>query len=327
MSLAGLGGTFNVLHIGHRTLIDKAFEVADSVVIGVTSDDFASRKKSIAIPLERRVAAIQNYLTSKSKPWSILFIDDELGNATTNQKLTDLVVSEGTIANAERINQIRRKRGMGPVKLHVVPHVLADDFMPVSSSRVLAGEIDPNGHLKRPLIVSVGSSNPIKLDAVRNVMSRIHSNIEIRSCPSASNVSEQPWAEETIRGAVGRASSAMNDADLGIGIEAGVWKREYGLFDIQFCAVIDRMGRITIGQGSGFQYPPEVEKMVERGDSVGNSFKTLYGWETHHKKEGAIGYLSCGLLSRTELTEQAVLAAMIPRLRKELYFVGSSSSL
>jgi non-canonical (house-cleaning) NTP pyrophosphatase len=33
-----------------------------------------------------------------------------------------------------------------------------------------------------------------------------------------------------------------------------------------------------------------------------------------------VGILSNGLMKRQQLTEQAVLAAMIPRIRKDIYF-------
>ncbi len=37
------------------------------------------------------------------------------------------------------------------------------------------------------------------------------------------------------------------------------------------------------------------------------------------KREGAIGFLSEGRMNRQELTEIAVLMAMVPRLRRGLY--------
>lgn len=39
------GGTFDELHIGHLALLTKAFEVGDKVIIGISSDEFASRVK------------------------------------------------------------------------------------------------------------------------------------------------------------------------------------------------------------------------------------------------------------------------------------------
>ena len=40
---AGVGGTFDELHKGHRALLMKAFEVADHVMIGLSSDKFIKK--------------------------------------------------------------------------------------------------------------------------------------------------------------------------------------------------------------------------------------------------------------------------------------------
>ncbi|MFI5421053.1 MAG: adenylyltransferase/cytidyltransferase family protein, partial [Nitrososphaerales archaeon] len=37
-----LGGTFDHIHKGHVELLDRAFETAESVFIGLTSDTFAA---------------------------------------------------------------------------------------------------------------------------------------------------------------------------------------------------------------------------------------------------------------------------------------------
>jgi inosine/xanthosine triphosphatase len=108
-----------------------------------------------------------------------------------------------------------------------------------------------------------------------------------------------------------------NQPDFGVGIEAGlIWNSSVkNYFDVQFCAVIDKAGRITVGHGSGFQYPKKVIQEVKVGKSIGEAMEVLTGIENIGKKRGAIGFLSKNILDRTELTEQAVLMAMIPRLR------------
>jgi non-canonical (house-cleaning) NTP pyrophosphatase len=58
---------------------------------------------------------------------------------------------------------------------------------------------------------------------------------------------------------------------------------------------------------------------VGGGRTVGAAIKELYGSERDGRKDGAIGYLTCGTMDRTALAEQAVMAAMVPRIRKELY--------
>ncbi len=117
-----------------------------------------------------------------------------------------------------------------------------------------------------------------------------------------------------------RARGSLGQFDYGVGIEAGIFEHNGSLYDVQFCAVLDRMNRFTIGHGLGFRYPPNVEDRLREGKSVGRIFRELYGQEKGGRGEGAIGFLTHGMLKRGELTEQSVIAAMVPRIRKELYF-------
>lgn len=173
------------------------------------------------------------------------------------------------------------------------------------------------------LKVHVGTQNPLKAEAVRRVFARVLGpvELEVSLVPVEPGVPKEPFGDEIARGAVRRAQAALEGADFGVGIEAGlVWNevlRTY--FDVQFCAILDREGRLTVGHGSGFVYPPRVIEEVERGRAVGEVMSELTGTPEIGRKEGSVGYLSKGALTRTELTEQAVLAALIPRIRPELY--------
>ena len=64
---------------------------------------------------------------------------------------------------------------------------------------------------------------------------------------------------------------AIGDHTLSVGIEAGVFERPSGLYDVQFCAILDRDGRYTIGTGSGFRYPDKVAELVRGGMTVGEA--------------------------------------------------------
>ncbi len=172
--------------------------------------------------------------------------------------------------------------------------------------------------------VHVGSSNPVKLEAVKRVFTHAFSkeNIDVVLVPVEPGVPAQPLGDEVARGAVARARAALQDADYGVGIEAGlIYHQALKLyFDVQFCAIVDREGRVTVGHGPGFVYPPRVLRAVlKEGKTVGQAMEALTGIERIGHKMGAIGFLSKGLLDRTQLTEQAVLMALLPRLRPDLY--------
>jgi inosine/xanthosine triphosphatase len=170
--------------------------------------------------------------------------------------------------------------------------------------------------------VAVGSTNPVKVRAVEEVLREFYPEIEVFGVEVSSKVSAQPLGmEETVRGAVNRARAALKHGELGVGIEAGLVEVPFaitGYMDVQFCAISDGEV-ITLGAGSGFEYPPSVIRQVLRGREVGEVMEELSGIRNIGRKGGAIGFLSKGKLSRKELTKQAVLMAMLPRINRELY--------
>jgi inosine/xanthosine triphosphatase len=282
-------------------LLETALAQGGELAIGLMSDDYCQRHKSIVLPYERREAALREFLDSRKARFTIVPLDLKEGIAPDDPELDVLVVSEETEVLGPRINDLRLRRGLRPVSVIVVPIVLAEDYRPISSSRVLAGEMDLEGRLLRPLKVMVGSLNPVKVAAVREVLVRFH-----------------PQAAET--GALTRARESLQDGDLGVGIEAGVWEREDGLYDVQYCVIVDGMGRTTMGHGMGFRYPPAIAERVRRGMAVGDACAGLFEEGDQGSGMGAIGILTNGVLDRKALTEQAVMAAMVPRVRKELYW-------
>ena len=81
----------------------------------------------------------------------------------------------------------------------------------------------------------------------------------------------------------------------------------------------DKAGRVTLGHGPGFAYPPQVVERVKGGRTVGDVMGEVAGVADIGAKQGAVGWLSRGALDRAELTRGAVVMAMLPRLRPELY--------
>jgi cytidyltransferase-like protein len=146
-----VAGTFDVLHKGHWFLLEEAFNVADRVVIGITTDKFASAmKKSHDIdPYNVRLGEVGKYLQKKGLLERAVFfpLDDPYGPAINDGGIEGILVSEETEKGAEAINQIRVKNGKRPLLIFVMKMVLADDGKPISSTRVRRQEVDRYGRL------------------------------------------------------------------------------------------------------------------------------------------------------------------------------------
>ena len=151
MTRIAVGGTFECLHDGHRSLIRKAFELAngDLVDIGLTSNKMAGKRdRDIPNYSTRRnmlVSFIQD-MDIDLKKYRIQQLDNPYGSTLTDD-YGYIVVSPETRPVALHINELRQKAGFDPIEIVLVNFVLAEDNIPISSTRVVRKEIDIHGHL------------------------------------------------------------------------------------------------------------------------------------------------------------------------------------
>jgi len=151
LETVAVGGTFDEFHKGHEALLKKAFEVGNRVFIGVCSDGLVKKwgKSHKVATYEKRLDDLKSFLRRQGvlNRAEILPLHDEYGVTVSSNSLEGLVVSPETEARAYEINEKRRAKGLNPLKIIVIETVLAEDSVPMSTTRIKRKEIDRDGRL------------------------------------------------------------------------------------------------------------------------------------------------------------------------------------
>lgn len=149
------GGTFDHFHKGHKELLGQALSVSDSLVIGITSDEYLTQfkivnQKSKAFEsFSVRKKNVEDFLKiNEFKKFEVVEINDMFGTTLSKDFFADaIVVSEFTKRGAREINKKRKEKGLKEFKILICPSIAAEDNKPISSSRIRNGEIDREGEL------------------------------------------------------------------------------------------------------------------------------------------------------------------------------------
>ena len=146
-----VGGTFDELHKGHRYLLIKAFEVGEIVLIGLCTDAFVEKmgKPHVTASYETRLKELQAFLKkfSLDSKAEITPLNDPYGKTLTDKCIEALVVSEETEKIAVNINQKRSEKSLPQLEIVTISMVPAENYEPISTTRIRKGEIDREGHL------------------------------------------------------------------------------------------------------------------------------------------------------------------------------------
>lgn len=168
--------------------------------------------------------------------------------------------------------------------------------------------------------IAVGTTNPAKLDAVREII-RDYPHLEgaeITGVKATSGVSDQPKSlDETITGAMNRARGAFQDARYAIGIESGLFQVPHtksGFMDVCAAAIYDGK-EFHLGLSSAWEFPdPKIIRlMLDEGLDMSQAINRagLTTSATIGNEEGAIGIMTRGRIDRKEYTKQALRMALI----------------
>ena len=149
-TLVAMGGTFDIIHKGHLTLLAKAFSISSNVIIGLTSDELAEKRgKKTLNDYKKRFETLTNIIKTNfpNHLFQISKLDNDFGPAVLEENVQALVVSDETGNQGEILNQLRAEKNLSPVKIVIVPMVLAQDGNRISTTRIKNSEIDIDGNV------------------------------------------------------------------------------------------------------------------------------------------------------------------------------------
>ena len=149
-SLIAMGGTFDIIHHGHITLLSTAFDISEKVIIGLTSDEFVQKKgKNPIHKYDERLKNLTSIIFKKfpNSYFEISQLQNDFGPAVFEKEVQALVVSDETKNQGNVLNKLRTEGNLSPVEIIVVPMTLAKDGKRISTTRIKNSEIDSDGNL------------------------------------------------------------------------------------------------------------------------------------------------------------------------------------
>ena len=149
-SLTAMGGTFDIIHKGHLTLLSNAFDISNKVIIGLTSDELAAKRGKITTnKYTQRLENLTSVISKKfpNASFEISKLENDFGPAVLEKDVKALIVSDETSAQGDILNQLRTEKKIPPVEIVVVPMFLAKDGVRISTTRIKNSEIDVDGNL------------------------------------------------------------------------------------------------------------------------------------------------------------------------------------
>ena len=169
------------------------------------------------------------------------------------------------------------------------------------------------------MLVVVGSENPVKLKAAEEALRKmgIKANVMGKAVPSG--VSEIPFEEEVFEGAKNRVRELekLIEADLYVGLESGIFLYENKLF-MQSVAYVKGFGKEAFGLSPGFELPLKPEEFM-KNRKLFFEFMRKFG-ENLGMREGLVGRLTKGIVTRKEFCELAIIMALSKLFNEE--FLG-----
>lgn len=209
------GGTFDLLHKGHKSFLEQTLEITDKVIIGITSNSYVSKFKNPSASsgqaeiekFEIRKRAVLNFIGSigVGDRFEVTSIDKpEEPLLENNFKPQAIAVTPQTEKTAIEINEKRKELGLPGLIIEVVEMERAEDGEEISSSRIRNGEINRQGRLfvkdkwRHNRLLLPETLRPYLQKPLGKVLSSVPTGLDPRKIITIGDISTQNFNKKSI---------------------------------------------------------------------------------------------------------------------------------
>lgn len=143
----GLGGTFDHFHKGHQAFLLFASQLAEHLVIGITTPEMITHKKFNAQiqSYEERADTVKSFTKNFFNTVDVIPLTDPFGPTLIGSNVEALAATTATKAGAEAVNQKRKSLGLTELPIHTCELENDENGQPLASERIRAGKINRLG--------------------------------------------------------------------------------------------------------------------------------------------------------------------------------------
>lgn len=142
-----LGGTFDHFHKGHQTFIMEAGQLADSLLIGVTTPEMTQHKiyPELIESYETRSHAVKAFVKNLFLDTQVVPLNDQYGPTLEGSTVNAIIATQDTEKGAEAINERRAELQLPKLPIHICTLEKDTEGGVISSERIRSGDISRTG--------------------------------------------------------------------------------------------------------------------------------------------------------------------------------------